>query len=179
MEDIFGKNDIEKDRFCDYTPRFLGSMQQSLLTLTRMADQKGSVLLSFNFLVISFIVTQMVLHGLRMDLLGILFFSLTIVLLAIRVLSPRFISRENVNQNFLFFEVIAHMEERAYIEQVFDHLSSDEKIYIAMIKNHYQISLVVQRKYKYLRWAYRVCFIECALGMVILLFVSAKHLGML
>lgn len=162
-----------------YKMSFILAFQNSLYSLTGIAEQKGSVLLGFNFLIISFIVTQMVLHGPRVDLLIILFFSLTIVLLAIRALLPRLSLGEHVNVNLLFFNEIANLDESAFSNKMLDLLKSEKGVYLAIMRNIHQISMILERKYKYLRLAYRVCFVGCALGIALLVFALFNEISIL
>lgn len=127
------------------------------LALSRMADQKASILMGANFVVFTISVGQAGRGELPLTLAVLALFAFASALCAIAALMPSVSGRPlpEADENLLFFGVFATMGEREFTGRVLESLTEDERILRAMLRDIHQNGLVLSRKkYRYLRYAY-------------------------
>ncbi|MEM0969247.1 MAG: Pycsar system effector family protein [Verrucomicrobiota bacterium] len=153
---------------------FLARNRQIIGQASVMADQKASIILGLEVLVLTIILKEYL--GLQSSpdgvpeistifwLLPLGFFTLISIIFALIVLMPSiggisFSQRrpaEKTPPNLLFFASIAQLDRNEFIEQMEEVLRSDEKIYRAILTDIHQESTVLfHKKFLFLKFAYR------------------------
>ena len=160
------------------------------LKLSDIADTKANILLSVNAIIISLVLSNLIpkLDNPSNDYLiyptGIfLLFSIISMILSILATRPNItsgqFSKEDVREkrvNLLFFGNFHKMELPDY-EWAIQELIKDKKyVYSSLTKDLYFLGLVLDRKYKLLRWTYTIFMIGMILS-VIAFFVALKFYG--
>ncbi|MDO6515718.1 Pycsar system effector family protein [Zobellia uliginosa] len=160
------------------------------LKLSDIADTKANILLSVNAIIISLMLTNLIpkLDNPSNDYLVIpagifVLFSVTSMIMSVMATRPNVTSgeftKEDVNQkkvNLLFFGNFHKMKLEDY-EWAIQELIKDQKyVYASLTKDLYFLGLVLDRKYKLLRWTYTVFMIGMTLS-VIAFFVALKFYG--
>jgi len=160
------------------------------LKLSDIADTKANILLSVNAIIISLVLSNLIpkLDNPSNDYLlyptGIfLVFSIASMVLSILATRPN-VTRgeftkedvENKNVNLLFFGNFHKMKLPEY-EWAIQELIQDKKyVYSSLTKDLYYLGLVLDRKYRLLRYTYTIFMIGMILS-VIAFFVALKFYG--
>ncbi|CAM3460323.1 Pycsar system effector family protein [Zobellia roscoffensis] len=160
------------------------------LKLSDIADTKANILLSVNAIIISLMLTNLIpkLDNPSNDYLVIpagIFVLFSVVSMIMSVLATRpnvttgEFTKEDVNQkkvNLLFFGNFHKMKLEDY-EWAIQELIKDQKyVYDSLTKDLYFLGVVLDRKYKLLRWTYTIFMIGMTLS-VIAFFVALKFYG--
>jgi len=160
------------------------------LKLSDIADTKANILLSVNAIIISLMLSNLIpkLDNPSNDYLVIpagifVLFSVASMIMSVLATRPNVTSgeftKEDVNQkkvNLLFFGNFHKMKLEDY-EWAIQELIKDQKyVYDSLTKDLYFLGLVLDRKYKLLRWTYTVFMIGMTLS-VIAFFVALKFYG--
>ncbi|WP_276169109.1 Pycsar system effector family protein [Zobellia alginiliquefaciens] len=160
------------------------------LKLSDIADTKANILLSVNAIIISLMLTNLIpkLDNPSNDYLIIpaaifVMFSVTSMIMSVLATRPNVTSgeftKEDVNQkkvNLLFFGNFHKMKLEDY-EWAIQELIKDQKyVYDSLTKDLYFLGVVLDRKYKLLRWTYTIFMIGMTLS-VIAFFVALKFYG--
>lgn len=160
------------------------------LKLSDIADTKANILLSVNAIIISLVLANLIpkLDNPTNDYLIyptaiFLLFSIASMVLSILATRPNVTSgqftKEDVKQkkvNLLFFGNFHKMQLPDY-EWAIQELIKDKKyVYSSLTKDLYFLGLVLDRKYKLLRWTYTIFMIGMILS-VIAFFVALKFYG--
>jgi hypothetical protein len=163
---------------------------QNHLKLSDIADTKANILLSVNAIIISLVLSNLLpkLDNPSNDYLILptaifLFFSIASMTMSILATRPNItsgeFSREDVRQkkvNLLFFGNFHKMQLPDY-EWAIQELIKDKKfVYSSLTKDLYYLGLVLNRKYKLLRWTYTVFLIGILLS-VVAFFVALEFYG--
>lgn len=147
------------------------------ITLSDIADTKANILLSVNAIIISLALSNLIpkLDNPSNDYLiypTVIFvvFSVISMILAVLATRPNVTSgeftKEDVQQkkvNLLFFGNFHKMELAEYEWALNELVKDKEYIYSSLTKDLYFLGLVLNKKYKILRWTYTIFMI----GMVI------------
>lgn len=166
MNDASGRRDRQ---LSPQAIHLLRTSMQANMALSRMADQKASLLMGATFVVFTLAVGQVSreFYSPIMLLLGTFaFFS---ACLAVAAVLPRYGSKpiSSSGANILFFGVFTEMDEESFIDAVLDRLEQDEDIFRMMLRDIYQNGQVLQRrKYRLMSWSYRVFITGLSLSMV-------------
>jgi predicted metal-dependent HD superfamily phosphohydrolase len=154
---------------------------QNHLKLSDIADTKANILLSVNAIIISLVLSNLLpkLDNPSNDYLILptaifLLFSIASMTMSILATRPNItggqFSREDVRQkkvNLLFFGNFHKMELPDY-EWAIQELIKDKKfVYTSLTKDLYYLGLVLNRKYKLLRWTYTVFLIGMLLSVIV------------
>ncbi len=147
----------------------LRTSMQANMTLSRMADQKASLLMGATFVVFTLAVGQAsrAVYSPILLLLGT--FAFISACLAVAAVLPRYGSKpiSSSGANILFFGVFTEMDEGSFTQSVLDRLEDDEDIFRMMLRDIYQNGQVLQRrKYRLLSWSYRVFIAGLSLSMI-------------
>ncbi|MBT2159908.1 Pycsar system effector family protein [Zobellia barbeyronii] len=160
------------------------------LKLSDIADTKANILLSVNAIIISLMLTNLIpkLDNPSNDYLVIpagifVMFSVISMIMSVLATRPNVTSgefnKEDVNQkkvNLLFFGNFHKMKLEDY-EWAIQELIKDQKyVYDSLTKDLYFLGLVLNRKYKLLRWTYTIFMVGMVLS-VIAFFVALKFYG--
>ena len=160
------------------------------LKLSDIADTKANILLSVNAIIISLVLANLVpkLDNPSNDYLvypAVIFVIFSVISMVMSILATRpnvtsgQFTKEDVEQkkvNLLFFGNFHKMKLVDY-EWAIQELIKDQKyVYSSLTKDLYYLGLVLDRKYKLLRWTYTIFMIGMILS-VIAFFVALKFFG--
>jgi len=144
----------------------LRTTQQHHVMLGMMADQKANIILGAFLIFIT--VTQSVLEKYNMYNAPIwtlsAFFTLSAIF-ALLVIAPRFRSinpKSARPSNLLFFGSFSKLGQDEYIQTMKDNLQNNEQARALILKDIYQIGMVLDKKYSNLRLSY----ISLGLGII-------------
>lgn len=129
------------------------------LTLSRMADQKASILMGATFVVFSISVSQASSGTVPWSLTILAAFAFLSSLCAVVAVLPstKKVDAEKITPNLLFFGHFTGMSEEQWTDQLIEELRSDETVFRMMLHDIYQNAQVLQnKKYKFLGLAYRI-----------------------
>ena len=133
--------------------------QINTLTLSRMADQKASILMGATFLVFSLSVSRTLTGELPLSLIVLAVASFLSSLCAVMAVLPSVGKPKQPADapNRLFFGHFSDLDEEEWAESVLEELKSDETVFRTMMHDIYQNGQVLaQRKYRFLGLAYRL-----------------------
>ncbi|NNJ88934.1 MAG: HD domain-containing protein [Eudoraea sp.] len=160
------------------------------LKLSDIADTKANILLSVNAIIISLVLSNLIpkLDNPSNDYLiyptGIfVVFSIASMIMSILATRPNVTRGEftkedvaNKNVNLLFFGNFHKMKLQEY-EWAIQELIQDKKyVYSSLTKDLYYLGVVLDRKYRLLRWTYTIFMIGMILS-VIAFFIALKYYG--
>lgn len=160
------------------------------LKLSDIADTKANILLSVNAIIISLVLANLVpkLDNPSNDYLIFpaaifVLFSVASMIMSILATRPNVTSgeftKEDVEQkkvNLLFFGNFHKMKLADYEWAIQELIKDQTYVYTSLTKDLYFLGLVLNRKYKLLRWTYTVFMIGMILS-VIAFFVALKFFG--
>ena len=137
----------------------LRTVQNNTLTLSRMADQKASILMGATFLVFSISLSRSLTGELPWSLYVLAAFSFLSSLCAVMAVLPS-LSRTlppGSKRNRMFFGHFHDLDEEQWTLEVLAGLHTDEDVFRMMLHDIYQNGQVLQRrKYRFLGYAYKL-----------------------
>ena len=145
-----------------YSPNaihLLRNAQINNVTLSRMADQKASILMGATFVVFSLTIGRTVVIGLSYPIIVLGVFAFASSLCAVAAVMPSVHSSDGAGDhpNRLFFGHFGSMDETEWTEGMLEDLQSDERVFRLMLHDiHQHGRMLMHRKYRYLGYAYRV-----------------------
>ena len=134
----------------------LRTMQQHHVTLSAMADQKASIIIGVNSVVIALVVKEAATNPALLVLAASSGLAAVLCMLAVL---PKLGGGNGpaAPPNLLFFGGFAQLSEADWIDWLECTNADDHAIQVAMARDVYQLGQVLaQKKYKYLGWSYRV-----------------------
>ena len=137
----------------------LRTAQLNNTALSRMADQKASILMGATFVVFSLAVGRTLSAGVSYPLIVLGVFAFASTLCAVAAVMPSVEAPPPAGDglNRLFFGHYALMDEGEWTEGLLDDLQTDEGTFRLMLHDiHQHGQLLLKRKYRYLGYAYRV-----------------------
>jgi hypothetical protein len=160
------------------------------LTLSDIADTKANILLSVNAIIISLALSNLIpkLDNPTNEYLVyptfiFVLFSVASMILAVLATRPNItrgeFTKEDIRQkkvNILFFGNFHKMKLEEYEWAMGELVQDKEYIYSSLTKDLYFLGLVLNRKYKILRWTYTIFMIGMVVS-VIAFGVSLKFFG--
>lgn len=160
------------------------------LKLSAIADTKANILLSVNAIIISLILSNLIpkLDNPTNDYLVIpaaifVLFSVTSMIMSVLATRPNVTSGEfskedvkNKNVNLLFFGNFHKMKLQDFEWAIQELIKDQDYVYSSLTKDLYFLGLVLNKKYKLLRWTYTIFMIGMILS-VIAFFVALKFFG--
>jgi len=160
------------------------------LTLSDIADTKANILLSVNAIIISMALSNLIPkldnpsnHYLIVPTIIFVIFSVISMILAVLATRPNVTSGEftkqdvqNKNVNLLFFGNFHKMKLSEYEWAIGELVKDKEYIYSSLTKDLYFLGLVLNRKYKILRWTYTIFMIGMIIS-VIAFAISFQYFG--
>jgi len=160
------------------------------LMLSDIADTKANILLSVNAIIISLVLSNLMTkldspsnNYLVYPTLLFVLFSVVSMVLAVLATRPNVthgeFTKEDVRQrkvNLLFFGNFHKMKLEDYQWAINELVQDKDYIYSSLTKDLYYLGLVLNRKYKILRWTYTI-FILGMIISVLAFIVSFKYFG--
>lgn len=137
----------------------LRTAQLNNVALSRMADQKASILMGATFVVFSLTVGRSLSSALSYPMLILGAFAFASTLCAVAAVMPSLGTSTKTPQgmNRLFFGHFARLDEAEWTDSVLEDLQTDEGTFRMMLHDiHQHGSMLLHRKYRYLGYAYRV-----------------------
>lgn len=150
------------------------------IKLSDIADTKSNILLSVNAIIISLALSNLIpkLDNPSNDYLIVptlifVVFSIVSMMLSIRATRPNVTSGtftkedvQNKKVNLLFFGNFHKMKLENYEKAIAIMLKDKEYIYSSLTKDLYYLGLVLERKYRILRWTYTVFMAGIILSVI-------------
>jgi predicted metal-dependent HD superfamily phosphohydrolase len=150
------------------------------LTLSDIADTKANILLSVNAIIISLALSNLIPkldnpsnHYLIIPTVVFIIFAVISMILAVLATRPNVTSGEftkedvkNKKVNLLFFGNFHKMKLSEYEWAISELVKDKEYIYTSLTKDLYFLGLVLNRKYKILRWTYTIFMIGTILSVI-------------
>jgi len=150
------------------------------LTLSDIADTKANILLSVNAIIISLALSNLIPkldnpsnQYLIVPTVVFVIFAVISMILAVLATRPNVTSGEftkedvkNKKVNLLFFGNFHKMKLSEYEWAISELVKDKEYIYTSLTKDLYFLGLVLNRKYKILRWTYTIFMIGTILSVI-------------
>ena len=150
------------------------------LTLSDIADTKANILLSVNAIIISVVISNLIPKldnpsnsYLIYPTIIFIAFSVVSMILAVLATRPNVTSGEftkedvkNKKVNLLFFGNFHKMKLSEYEWAISELVKDKEYIYTSLTKDLYFLGLVLNRKYKILRWTYTIFMIGIVVSVI-------------
>lgn len=160
------------------------------LKLSDIADTKANILLSVNAIIISLLLTNLIpkLDNPSNDYLiyptGIfVLFSIVSMIMSVLATRPNVTSGEfdkedveNKKVNLIFFGNFHKMKYKDYEWAMQEMIKDQQYVYDTLTKDLYYLGVVLDKKYKLLRWTYTIFMIGMILS-TIAFFVALKFYG--
>ncbi|PIF01068.1 MAG: phosphohydrolase [Maribacter sp.] len=154
------------------------------LALSDIADTKANILLSVNAIIISLALSNLIPkldnpsnHYLIIPAIIFVFFSVVSMILAVLATRPNVTSGEftkedviNKKVNLLFFGNFHKMKLSEYEWAINELVKDKDYIYSSLTKDLYYLGLVLDRKYKILRWTYTIFMIGTVISVLAFVF---------
>lgn len=156
----------------------LRTAQQHQVTLSLIADQKANIIIGFALIFFSVIQSQMFSKefGSQIYFIPLTALSLTVFVsffLAILVVLPRIkntgFAKPADMPNPLFFGFFASFSESEYSDYMIKRVNSNQAARELMIKDLYQIGVVLKKKYLLLRYSYMLLAVGAFLSVLVLI----------
>ena len=150
------------------------------LTLSDIADTKANILLSVNAIIISLALSNLIPkldnpsnQYLIIPTVVFIIFAVVSMILAVLATRPNVTSGEftkedvkNKKVNLLFFGNFHKMKLSEYEWAISELVKDKEYIYTSLTKDLYFLGLVLNRKYKILRWTYSIFMIGTIVSVI-------------
>ncbi len=167
--------DVPARNTLDY---MLRTAQQAHLQMNMMADQKASILLGAEVVMLTLLLGRLNLEGVGVwpfVLIGFVFLSAIFALMSVM---PKYkIDPHSFDKpNWLFFAFAAQLSQSEHRRKMAYIARSDERVYEAIVDDLHQMSLVLyNKKFKYLNLSYKTLLLGVAVTLpVSLLEVAFK-----
>lgn len=138
------------------------------MKLSDMADGKANILISVNAIIIS-VILSVLLRRLQVDayltIPTIIFLSSSVCTIVVAILATRpkvsagTFSQEDIankKTNLLFFGNFYKCSQEDYEKAMSSMMIDAEYLYGSLVKDIYQLGVVLARKYRLIRWAYNI-----------------------
>lgn len=155
----------------------LRTAHQNQAQLNLMADQKANILIGTLVLMFTVVFTRLLTlveytEHMIIPIMAFIFLELIPLVLTTLVLIPKNISGKRIVQidkmpNSLFFGFFTQFSESQYQQHMNSNLTSNDSARDFLIKDIYQIGMILKRKYSLLRMAY----IFAMLGVIVPVFI--------
>ncbi|GGW47068.1 Pycsar system effector family protein [Arenibacter certesii] len=165
---------------------------QNHLKLSDIADTKANILLSVNAIIISLLLTNLIpkLDSPKNEFLIyptsiFILFSVVSMIMSIMATRPNItrgeFTKEDVKQkkvNLLFFGNFHKMELPDFEWAIQEMIKDQSYVYNSLTKDLYFLGLVLDRKYKLLRWTYTIFMIGMILSVVAFFLSFNYHMSL-
>lgn len=151
------------------------------INLSSIADNKSNILITVNTVIISIVLTVLIsrfAESPQLIIPSFVFLAVSLITIIFAILSTRpqvssgVFSKEDIKKksvNLLFFGNFYNMDYDEYDWAIKEMMKDDYYLYATMIKDQYNLGIVLARKYKLLRKAYN--FFMFGLVITIIVFV--------
>lgn len=158
----------EDRKWPDDAVHALRTTQQHHVQLSLMADHKANMLIGATFIVFTLAIGQSRSGDLSIPLLILAISAFASAGLAAIAVMPSFTPRKGGPNNMLFFGGFNTVSEDEFVERLLnEELQTQESVYRAMLRDIYQMGIVLGRKkFRFLGWAYRVFLVGLTLTFV-------------
>jgi hypothetical protein len=140
----------------------LRTVQQNSIQLTMIADQKANILIGIIAICWTLTLSNAGIATLPSSLVAFNLFGGPAAIFALMALSPRprdpSAAGEN-GYNPLIFSSFAQRSRADYLLEMRELVQRDDRVYQAIFHDIHAIGQVLDRKYRFLRYAYRVFFL--------------------
>ena len=143
----------------------LRTAQQHHVQLSSMADQKASILIGVNSVVFALVVREPSAMSLPLLVLAATssLAAMLCMLAVVPMVGGRRVSQTSLTPNLLFFGVFTNWSEEEFQQRMHDIMVDDEEMRRAMIRDMYQLGLILRhKKYRFLGYGYRVFMVGLA-----------------
>jgi len=142
--------------------QILRTTQQHHVTLSAMADNKASMIITVSSIVLTLTLGKLDQPELRMSVLTLTVFTLLALLLAILTVLPKYrpLSLKPdaplpPHFNLLFFGHFSELPRDRFLAEMAHAMRNDGTVYLTMAKDIYSLgSYLAHHKYRYLRFSY-------------------------
>lgn len=149
--------EIKPNDYPDSAIQLLRTMQAHHVSLSQMADQKAGILMASASVVFSITVGQVTKQGITAPFLSLGLSTFAAAAFAVAAILPSTRKIRGPNANILFFGAFVDLTEAEFKARLTDILHNENEITQAMLRDVYQLGMVLHRKkYRYLAAAYRV-----------------------
>lgn len=148
------------------------------MKLSDMADGKANILISVNAIIIS-VILSVLLRRLQVDtyltIPTIIFLTSSVCTIVVAILATRpkvsigTFSEEDINNkktNLLFFGNFYKSSMEEYEKAMSKMMVDSEYLYGSLVKDIYQLGVVLARKYRLIRWAYNIFMFGIILSVI-------------
>lgn len=148
------------------------------MRLSDMADGKANILISVNAIIIS-VILSVLLRRLQVDtyltIPTIIFLASSVGTIVIAILATRpkvsggtFSDEDITNKkaNLLFFGNFYRTTQEDYEHAMSKMMVDPEYLYGSLVKDIYQLGVVLARKYRLIRWAYNIFMIGIIISVI-------------
>jgi len=148
------------------------------MRLSDMADGKANILISVNAIIIS-VILSVLLRRLQIDtyltIPTIIFLTSSVCTIVVAILATRpkisvgtFSEEDIINKktNLLFFGNFYRTSQEDYERAMSKMMVDSEYLYGSLIKDIYQLGVVLSRKYKLIRWAYNIFMFGIVISVI-------------
>lgn len=148
------------------------------MKLSDMADGKANILISVNAIIIS-VILSVLLRRLQVDtyltIPTILFLASSVSTIVVAILATRpkvslgTFSEEDIDTkktNLLFFGNFYKSSMEEYERAMSKMMVDSEYLYGSLVKDIYQLGVVLARKYRLIRWAYNIFMVGIILSVI-------------
>jgi len=157
--------------------QLLRTTQQHHVQLSMMADHKANMLIGATFVVFTLAIGQSHASSFSLPLLILAVSAFSAAGLAAIAVMPATKIRAGANPNMLFFGAFSQISEEEFKDGLLsDALNTQEQVYRTMMRDIYQMGVVLERKkYRYLGFAYRVFLL--GLSVTFITYLAEQVIG--
>jgi hypothetical protein len=142
--------------------QILRTTQQHHVTLSAMADNKASIIITVSSIVLTLSLGKLDQPELRLSVLTLTVFTLLALLLAILTVLPKYRPLHlkpdaplPPHFNLLFFGHFSELSRERFLAEMAQSMRADGSVYLTMAKDIYSLgSYLAHHKYRYLRFSY-------------------------
>jgi MFS-type transporter involved in bile tolerance (Atg22 family) len=148
------------------------------MKLSDMADRKANILISVNAIIIS-VILSVLMKRLQVDtyltIPTVLFLASSVTTIVVAILATRpkvsrgtFSDQEIANKstNLLFFGNFYKSTLEEYERAMSKMMVDSEYLYGSLVKDIYQLGVVLARKYTLIRWAYNIFMVGIIISVI-------------
>jgi hypothetical protein len=156
----------------------LRTVQQNSIHLTMIADQKANILIGIIAICWTLTLSNAEIASLPASLIAFNLFGGPAALFALLALSPRPRSPSacnGVGYNPLIFSSFIQRSREDYLREMSELVQLDDRVYRAIFRDIHSAGQVLDRKYRFLRYAYVAFFLGLVSAGGIFLFELWQH----
>jgi hypothetical protein len=182
MEQDDGEMMFSDVRSRDTLNYMLRTVQQNYAQLTLLAEHKANIIVGACLVVTALITTNLSSETMFVGLVILCIFLLLSAAFAILALLPRLEGSEGgriTASNPLFFPFFSRMGLEQYMRHMQTLMKEDRLIYQAIVTDIHHHGSVLERKFRYLRYSYRILLWGIVLSLAAILAELPQRLGWL